>query len=649
MKKTVICAAASLALLTLSAQAGTVEFKNIYSLGDSLSDVGVYSNAVIGGAALQGITLPNIRYRFTDNNPDGSSKVWVENLATHLGLTLIPNRINPQVVGGGAFAEGGTRVSNPVGIGYAPQNLITTIPLTTQVDRLLELRPTLGTNDLVFLWAGANDGFVQFATISAGGATPTNGVVAMATEAGVMAQQVQRLRQAGAKFVVLALLPDLANTPFGALVSQASQQGGELLSALSRSFNQTALSAVPQAGAVVVDVNKLLSDVISNPVKYGFNANALGMTACGVNVSATGPNDFYNSSLQCLGVNPGNYLFADGVHPSAKAHELFGLFAYSGLQAIAQAGALVVAPMVAIRQHAQALEVRLNLGALADHTGQLRQVGNVHAYVSPELGYFDTPAGQVEPAVKANTVKTAFGLDRMVAKNALVGLALSYSKGDTKFGGQSGGLKTTDTLGVVYTTVALSQNWYMNASVGYGDIKHTDFTRQLVLPTTTISANSSPNGSYNSVRIGVGRVGDLAGGKGGPYISLTDEKVSVKGFTESDSPMSLSFGDMSYRSQRLTVGGSWTQTKPVGQWRLFGRAAIDRDLKAGDLRIQMGPTAASLGNVDVPRPQRSSWNAALGFALPQQDAGVWTVQLGMGGPKNKLEAHTLGASYRKQF
>lgn len=649
MKKNLLSVATCLSLMTLGAQAGPVEFKNIYSLGDSLSDVGVYSNAVIGGAALQGVTLPNIQYRFTDNNPDGSSKVWVENLATHLGLTLSPNRINPQSVGGGAFAEGGARVSNPNGIGNAPQSLITTIPLTTQVDRLLELRPTLSSDDLVFLWAGANDGFVQFATISGLGATPTDGVVAMATEAGVMAQQVLRLRQAGAKFVVVALLPDLANTPFGALVTQASTSGGALLSALSNAFNQTALEAVPQAGAVVVDVNKLLSDVISNPVKYGFNANALGMTACGVNTAATGPNDFYNSSLQCLGDNPDNYLFADGVHPSAKAHELFGVFAYSGLQAIAQAGALVVAPMVAIRQHAQSLESRLNLGALADHTGQPREVDDVHVYVSPEVGYFDTPAGQVEPAVKANTVKTAFGVDRMVAKNAIIGLGLSYSKGDTTFGGQSGRLKTTDTVGAVYTTIALSPKWYVNASAAYGDIKHTDFARQLVLPTITISANSSPNGSYNSVRIGAGWMGDLAGGKGGPYVSLTNEKVSVKGFTEADSPMSLSFGDLSYRSQRLTVGGSWMQTKPVGQWRFFGRAAIDRDLKSDDLRIQMGPTAASLGNVDVPRPHRSSWNATLGFALPQQDASVWTLQLGMGGPNNKLEAYTLGASYRKRF
>ena len=46
MRKRLLSVAASAALLSMGAQAQSVEFKNIYSLGDSLSDVGTYSNAV---------------------------------------------------------------------------------------------------------------------------------------------------------------------------------------------------------------------------------------------------------------------------------------------------------------------------------------------------------------------------------------------------------------------------------------------------------------------------------------------------------------------------------------------------------------------------------------------------------------------------
>ena len=90
-------------------------------------------------------------------------------------------------------------MSNPLGIGYDPARLITTTPLTTQVDRLLALKPTLDAGDLIFLWAGANDGLVQFSNVSTGTTTPTAALTELATEAGVVAQQVQRLRAAGGK------------------------------------------------------------------------------------------------------------------------------------------------------------------------------------------------------------------------------------------------------------------------------------------------------------------------------------------------------------------------------------------------------------------------------------------------------------------
>lgn len=111
MKKTIVSIASTLALLSMGTQAQPVEFKNIFSLGDSLSDVGTYSNAMIMSGA-----PPQLQYRFTNNNPDGSSKVWVEHLAQQLNLDLRPNQINPNNIGGVLLPRAGPGSAIPLGL-----------------------------------------------------------------------------------------------------------------------------------------------------------------------------------------------------------------------------------------------------------------------------------------------------------------------------------------------------------------------------------------------------------------------------------------------------------------------------------------------------------------------------------------------------
>lgn len=644
---------ASIAMISSATQAETVQFNRITAFGDSLSDAGTYSNTARAGLIAAGVNnAPAIQYRFTTNNPDGSSKVWAEVLARELGLSITPNRINPSLNGGNDYAEGGARVSQAQGIGYSLANGITTTPLSTQIDRFLTSNPNISSNDLILVWAGANDAFTQAAYVGAAAISPTTGLSNMTAEANNLITQVDRLKAAGAKYVVVAMLPDLANTPLGALYrtgGNAGLQASGLLTALSTTFNNTLKSNLPQKDIVVVDVNKLLSDVINNPTRYGFNTNALGTTACGVNPSATGVSDYYNSSLTCLSTNSSNYLFADSVHPSSKAHELFGVFAMSGLRAIAQSAALAVAPMVATRQHAQALESRLNIGALTDVHGQLRAIGDVQIFGGAESGWFNTKSQQIEPSVDASTQKYNIGADRMIAKNILVGGAFSYSNAQSNFGNNTGGFKTTDMIGVAFTTIALSKNAYVNASVAYGDIDHSSFTRLINLDTTTIAATSSPQGKYHSYRIGGGLNYEIANWKGGPYLSYTDEKTKIKGFDESNSPASLSFGDIEYHARRITLGFIAAETAPTNTWRPFARASIDKDLKKNDLVVPMGPDSTSLARVFVPRPDRTTWSTNIGMALPSSDRSVWTVMLGAGGASNQLIGKTAGVSYRLAY
>lgn len=146
-----LCASVS----TVSAE--ELRFNNLFVIGDSLSDGGTYSQAV---QAAGGGLLPVINYRFLTNAADGSSLTYAGVLARELGLTLRPNVLSgvplaniAQVnISGSNYAEGGARVTNPAGIGNNPAGGITTLPLVTQVDRLLADMPSFGANDLIILW-----------------------------------------------------------------------------------------------------------------------------------------------------------------------------------------------------------------------------------------------------------------------------------------------------------------------------------------------------------------------------------------------------------------------------------------------------------------------------------------------------------------
>lgn len=630
--------------VSLGAQAQTLVIDKVTTLGDSLTDGGTYSNAI----KLANPLAPNINYRFTNNNPNGSSRVWAEVLAQQLGLTLVPNKINPVANNGSDYAEGGSRVSQQPGIGYTPP-IVTTRTLTEQVNQVLADRKTFNDRDLVMLWIGANDGFVQLTMVSAGMASPTTAVANMVSEAANLSAQVDRLKAAGAKNIIVALLPDLGNTPFGALLKAANSGGDVLLSTLSSQYNSALKSFLPAKDVMVLDTNKLLADVIKNPTKYGFNANALGATACGVNPARTGPSDFFNSSLSCINTNPSNYLFADGVHPSTKAHEIFGTFVTATLRSVSQAASLATIPLDAAHQHAQSLESRLHGLAMTTADGKARPVGNIQVYGGVEQAELEADGRQTTPATETTSRKGAIGVDRQIAAGTAIGAVLAYGDSTTDFAGRTGQIKTQDQTAMVYGVTSIAPNFYLNASAARGLIDHTSFTRNIAFTNNTLVVNSSPEGTYQSIRIGAGMIYGSSW-RGGPYVSLAREGVKIKNFVENAGPASLAFSDINHSVRRLTIGFASQQAKAaIGQWRGFVRAAYDHDLDNNPLSVKVGPDALSLAKVTLERPARSDWTATIGAIHPVGKDGFLTVAVGQNGPSDSRQGTTLGVSYRTNF
>ncbi|WP_426175058.1 SGNH/GDSL hydrolase family protein [Massilia sp. TWR1-2-2] len=167
---------------------GDQTLKNKYSaqvsFGDSLSDIGTYA---VGTVKTLGGGKFGINGDLASVNPALTGKNWTELMAAQLGLPApcpaltglegdatkgfaVAVTAHPGCYG---YAQGGARVSNPVG----PSNKLTgspvgalTLPVATQVQN--HLNATGGKfkgDELVLMMAGANDVFMQLAGLSAGG------------------------------------------------------------------------------------------------------------------------------------------------------------------------------------------------------------------------------------------------------------------------------------------------------------------------------------------------------------------------------------------------------------------------------------------------------------------------------------------------
>ncbi len=370
------------------------QFNSQVSFGDSLSDVGSYKVGVV--ATLGG-------GQFTINSTAGVPINWTEFIAPQFGLpapcpaqTGIDNGLGTpdtptstiitvtNISTCTGYAQGGARVTNPVGIGNkllpVDPGFALTVPVATQIaNHLAANGGSFSGDEIVFVMAGANDVLIQLSSLSAGATaaataavsaqvaidigsgacvpvdlqasncvaalTPTVGAAAanayLATNSGAAVTSIgtasteltgyvnSMILANGAKYVVVINVPDIASTPLAAGFD-ATTKG--LVDTMVTTFNSTLQNAfVNNADVLVVDAYNASKDEVANPSTY--NLTNVVDTACdlslGVNPLATATSE--GSSLACnssnlaVGVSATN-LFADSVHPTPYGHALFATY-----------------------------------------------------------------------------------------------------------------------------------------------------------------------------------------------------------------------------------------------------------------------------------------------------------------------------------
>jgi len=304
------------------------QFSSVVSFGDSLSDIGTYSVGTV--KALGG-------GKYTIN--DAASPNWIELMAAKLNVAApCPAQTGLQgdpaqgfsvpvtnFTNCTAYAQGGARVTNPIGPGNKALGGSAailgqlTVPVVTQIQTHLNSRGGSFTgNEVVFVMAGGNDVFINLATVGAGG-SPTAAVTAMGTAGAELGGYVRNLVVGkGAKYVVVVNLPDVSKTPF-ALSQSAETQG--LINTMVTTFNSQLQQGLSGTDVLLVDAYTVSRDQNANPAKYGLtNVTA---PACDL-TPAKNP---LGSSLVCTKANlaagaTDTYQYADTVHPTPYGYRL---------------------------------------------------------------------------------------------------------------------------------------------------------------------------------------------------------------------------------------------------------------------------------------------------------------------------------------
>ena len=479
--------------------------------GDSLTDGGFFR-------PLLPASVRPVTGQFTTN----PGLVWSQYLADFYGTGAAANG-NGQT--GTNYAAGGARVGiNTTGaLGPIPS-------LATQVTNYLAANGGRADSRALFtVWGGANDLFA----ITNAGANPTTTITnAVTSEIGIVAQ----LQNAGAKYILVATVPDLGLTPaFRALGPTAQAQG----TALTTTYNNSLFSGLASNGLRVIplDTFNLIREITASPAAYGFS-NIAG-TACQPQITA--------NSLTCNPTSyvtpdaPNTYLFADGVHPTSRAHQILSQYAVSVLEAPRQ---------IALLPHATAVVGRARADRVSSHLADKPDGDGMRWWIDGRADFQRYDDGNTYDGVGP-----AFtgGID-WTSGNFVYGGFAGLGRNFSDFGLRGGDFDQTDgTLGGFAGWYG--DNAWVNGQLSYSMIRY-EVNREVWLGPVKRGHSGSPDGSNLTFGVNAGYNFTDEALTHGPVVSVLAQQIDIDGYAEDQPTLStsLAYPDQSFDSLITSLG-----------------------------------------------------------------------------------------------
>jgi outer membrane lipase/esterase len=576
-----------------SPAADASQFSNVYVFGDSLSDAG-YFRGFLAGAGVPA-SLVAIMGSYTTN----PGPVWSELISQHYGVTPNPSNASS----GNIFAQGGARITGTPGVSTPPGQAER--PIATQINEFLARGP-VDSNALYAVWGGANDVFFNLGAFSAGAITQAQLQTNVLAAATAEIAQIQRLRDAGARYIAVFTLPNIGATPAfagGATAGAVTQ--------LSAGYNTTLFTGLQGAGirVIPIDTFSFFSEVLASPAAYGFT-NTTSM-ACGafppVTTAATANSLFcYTGNLVAAGADR-TYVFADSVHPTSGAHAILAQFVESIIDGPTQHGLLAEASLRTRESHIRSLSDGIALG-------RKEAVGNYSVFFGGDKSNFEL---STIPSMDSNPRSGTIGFTVRATDSVMLGGAYASSRTKGTFGGNAGNFGVSENIWSIFASIRAG-GFYGTGVASIADTRYGDIKRNIVLGPQVRTAEANTEGSNASFHFNTGYDFYLGRFSIGPTLALTTQHVDVRGFDEAGAgSANLRIHEQKLKSEVWSLGVR--AAYEFGNWTPWVRVTADEE-RRDDLRLV---TATPLSMVAIGNS----------YAVPayQLDSSYITASVGVNG------------------
>ena len=583
-------AAAALAVAAVGAIATTASaqsYSRLVVFGDSLSDNG---NLYAATGNTQPTSPPYFQGRFS-NGP-----VFTELLGFNAGRSAL----GAPVTGSINYAYGGARTDNAA---FPPG-------MRNQLLAYTGGGGTFGSNDLVSILGGANNIFQAFPGAAANPLTAQATMQAVANGAATDINFiVNSVAGAGAGTVLVGNLPRLGITPqFSASNPLVGAAGSALADFSGTTFNSALLNGLfgvaaanPNSNIILLDLYKISDPLAGNPGLFGLT-NARDACFNGVTVCA----------------NPDEYLYWDGVHPTAAGHRLLAALANDYLYYGDLGAQSTVQAETGFRQREDLLDLASE-GLSARGTwepGTRLTFGAIYDSV-------ETDARGVVAASDATGWGGRVGPDHVMSDTARFGMAGTFRTAEVEAGPM--GFDVESYAFDIYAGWR-SGAMFVNATVGGSIDRYDDITRVTAL--APIVHSGETDGGSLGARLQAGTWFDMGGIALSPRVAVNFVSTDVNGYVEQGAAAQYQYEDRTVEgasgeiSLRAEGGGDGMSFWVEGGYR--DNFADSRDA----VRVGIAGNPAQVLSRDFDDPFGGSMIASAGL---EADVGPGSISVGYRG------------------